>query len=100
MTDFTVTVQPENQSTALVQEIGNSLSILRDTHSTVSVQQTDTNLAVSQLYNPVTVPRLEDIGNIDASSVINGSVLVYKTHTGRWTSTTTLDAQNMEGGEF
>ena len=100
MSDFIVTVQQENQSTATVQEIGNSVSIQRDTYSTVRVQQTDSNLAVSELYNPVTVPRLADVGDIDASNVTNGSVLVYKAPTGRWTSTTTLDAQNMEGGEF
>jgi hypothetical protein len=40
------------------------------------------------------------MSNVDTSSLTNGSVLVYKTTTSKWTSTTTLDAQNMEGGEF
>jgi len=40
------------------------------------------------------------MSNVDTSSLSNGSVLVYKTTTSKWTSTTTLDAQNMEGGEF
>lgn len=31
---------------------------------------------------------------------LNGSVLVYKTITNKWTATTTLDAQNMEGGHY
>lgn len=30
----------------------------------------------------------------------NGSVLVYRTTTNKWTATTTLDAQNMEGGHY
>ena len=66
----------------------------------VVVQQQDLNVASTQLYNPITIPKLSDIGDVDASSLTNGSVLVYKTNTGRWTSTTTLDAQNMDGGEF
>lgn len=38
--------------------------------------------------------------DVDASSPDNGSVLVFKSITSKWTATTTLDAQNMEGGEF
>lgn len=38
--------------------------------------------------------------DVDTTSLHNGSILVYKTTTNKWTSTTTLDAQNMEGGEF
>lgn len=43
---------------------------------------------------------IEDLKNVDAANAVNGSVLVYKVTTNKWTSTTTLDAQNMEGGEF
>jgi hypothetical protein len=40
------------------------------------------------------------IADVDVNGVTNGSVLVYKTITNKWTASTTLDAQNMEGGEF
>lgn len=43
---------------------------------------------------------LSTLGDVDASNLVNGSVLVYKTTTNKWTSTTTLDAQNMEGGYY
>lgn len=43
---------------------------------------------------------IDQLFNVDASNKTNGSVLVYKQNTNKWTSTTTLDAQNMEGGEF
>lgn len=43
---------------------------------------------------------LGQLGDVDASNLLEGSVLVYKAITQKWTSTTTLDAQNMEGGEF
>ena len=62
-----------------------------------SLYTTSTNLA-----NPAVVESMEGIGDVDTSTEgkLNGSVLVYRTTTNKWTSTTTLDAQNMEGGEF
>jgi hypothetical protein len=40
------------------------------------------------------------IGDVDSSTLVNGSLLIYKTGTSKWTASTLLDAQNMEGGEF
>lgn len=73
-----------------------------DTSNQVSATVTDTsiNLAQSNLSNPAIIQSMSDIGNVDSTTLNNGSVLVYKTITNKWTSTTTLDAQNMEGGEF
>ena len=59
------------------------------------VLNTSTNLA-----NPSVVESISNIADVDTTTKINGSVLVYKTTTNKCTSTTTLDAQNMEGGEF
>jgi hypothetical protein len=66
----------------------------------VSVTEDTTINASSNLANPAVVDSISDIGDIDTTTKINGSVLVYRTITNKWTSTTTLDAQNMEGGEF
>lgn len=74
------------------------VTITDDDETVVSVQESTTNTASSDLYNPL--PRIEDIGNVDASTLVNGSVLVYKTITNRWTSTTKLDAQDVDAGEF
>lgn len=43
---------------------------------------------------------ISNMGDVDATSLENGSVLVYKTNTSKWTSTRLLDQQYMEGGEF
>lgn len=43
---------------------------------------------------------LSQVADVDASNVNEGSILVYKLNTQKWTSTTTLDAQNMEGGHY
>lgn len=71
-----------------------------DEETFVSVQEQSLSTATSELYNPASVPRLGDVGDVDATDVINGSVLVYKTTTNKWTSTINLDAQDMDGGEF
>lgn len=43
---------------------------------------------------------ITNFNDVDASNLENGSVLVYKTNTNKWTSTRLLDQQFMEGGEF
>lgn len=57
-------------------------------------------LTSTTLSNPSTLESVSDIGNVDTTTLDNGALLVYRTTTNKWTSTTTLDAQNMEGGEF
>ena len=67
-----------------------------------SIQQQNLVLASSNLANPSNVDTLASVGDVDTTTngLTTGSLLVYKTTTNRWTSTTTLEAQNMEGGEF
>jgi hypothetical protein len=67
---------------------------------TATIQDTSFVTASTNIANPASVNSISDIGNVDTSSLAGGAVLVYKTTTNKWTSTTTLDAQNMEGGEF
>lgn len=71
-----------------------------DDSLSVAVSEGTIVLSSSSLANPAIVESLSNILDVDATTKINGSVLVYKTTTNKWTSTTTLDAQNMEGGEF
>jgi hypothetical protein len=67
---------------------------------TVAVSEGVLTLSSSTVTNPAVVESLSAIADVDTTTKINGSVLVYRTTTNKWTSTTTLDAQNMEGGEF
>lgn len=41
-----------------------------------------------------------DLTDVDVTNLQNGSILVYSVGNNMWTSTTTLSAQNMEGGEY
>jgi len=56
----------------------------------------------SDLSNPAVVESMSNIADVDITTngLVAGSVLVYKTATNKWTSTTLLNEQNMEGGEF
>jgi hypothetical protein len=80
------------------------IAVVDDPNQSVITATTSTGgvtiLTGSSLSNPQSVDSLSTIGNVDTSTLNNGAVLVYKTNTNKWTSTTTLDAQNMEGGEF
>jgi hypothetical protein len=69
---------------------------------TATVTQENLLLANTNLANPVVVESMDFIADVDVATQgkLNGSVLVYRTTTNKWTSTTTLDAQNMEGGFF
>ena len=56
----------------------------------------------SDLSNPAVVESMSNIADVDITTngLVSGSILVYKTATNKWTSTTLLNEQNMEGGEF
>ena len=85
MTDTTAIVTPDEALTVAVSEGTYALS-------------SSTNLA-----NPTPlVEALELISDVDVATngKTNGSVLVYKTTTNRWTSTTVLDAQDVTGGQY
>lgn len=68
----------------------------------VAVSEGVLTLASSTVSNPAVVESLDSVADVDTATngKVDGSILVYRTLTNRWTSTTTLDAQNMEGGEF
>ena len=68
----------------------------------VAVSEGVLTLSQTNLAAPAVVESISDIADVDVTTngKVNGSILVYKTITNKWTASTTLDAQNMEGGEF
>jgi hypothetical protein len=73
-----------------------------DESLSVAVSEGTFVLASSNLSAPAVVESISNVADVDVTTngKLNGSVLVYRSITNKWTSTTTLDAQNMEGGEF
>jgi hypothetical protein len=72
-----------------------------DVFSTAEVREQGMITASTNLYNPIaSIHRLTDIGDVDSTSLVNGSLLVYNSLTSRWITTTTLNNQNVDAGEF
>lgn len=83
--------------------MADTIATVQDSNTTTAtIQQTSLFVASTNLAEPATVDTLASVGDVDTTTngLDNGSLLVYRTTTNRWTSTLTLDAQNMEGGEF
>jgi len=72
------------------------------TTTTASVEEELNVNSETQLASPAVVESINDIANVDTTTngLTTGSILIYRTTTNKWTASTTLDAQNMEGGEF
>ena len=68
--------------------------------ATVSTTDSRTVSAVGIQGLSATQVGISEISDVDALNPVNGSLLIFKTTTNKWTASTTLDAQNMEGGEF
>jgi hypothetical protein len=60
----------------------------------------DSGVSVMASQTSISPNTIENMLDVDLQQLTNGAVLVYKNNTTKWTATTTLDAQNMEGGEF
>jgi hypothetical protein len=67
---------------------------------TVTIEENNLITASTNLNNPATlIEGLEDV-DVSTSGKQNGSVLVYRTTTNKWTATTVLDAQDITGGHY
>lgn len=68
----------------------------------VAVSEGVITLASSTVSNPAVVESITNIADVDMTTngKVNGSVLVYKASTNKWTATTILDAQDVTGGQY
>lgn len=82
--DITATVVTTELITATVDTTGSATTV-----SSVGIQGVSaTDIGIGGL------------ADVDAAAPDDGSVLVFKQITSKWTATRTLDLQIMEGGEF
>lgn len=66
----------------------------------VGTNQAVPNVISVGIQGPAGPNVLSGAADVDVTDLREGSVLVYNATVQKWASTTTLDAQNMEGGEF
>jgi hypothetical protein len=71
-----------------------------DIYATIETQQIFTVDTIGIQGLSATSGTVSQIQDVDASNLQNGSVLVYKTATNKWTSTLNLEDQFMNGGFF
>ncbi len=79
--------------------------VVTDPVITVAVDSTGNQTTVSSVgiqgQSAAEAPLSANIEvDVTTNGKVDGSLLVYKTATSKWTATTTLDAQNMEGGHY
>lgn len=68
----------------------------------VAVSEGTIVLSDTTLANPAVVESMSNIADVDVTTngKVTGSILIYREATQKWTASTTLDAQNMEGGYY
>jgi hypothetical protein len=68
----------------------------------VAVSEGTIVLSNTNLANPAVVESMSNIADVDVTTngKVTGSILIYRATTQKWTASTTLDAQNMEGGYY
>ncbi len=56
----------------------------------------------SLVVSSSTIPpnSIENMADVDLTGLTDGALLIYRNNTARWTASTLLDKQSMEGGEF
>lgn len=68
----------------------------------VAVSEGTIVLSNTNVANPAVVESMSNIADVDVTTngKTTGSILIYREATQKWTASTTLDAQNMEGGYY
>jgi hypothetical protein len=74
--------------------------IVTEKNNTVVIDRKEPKVVIAGMIGPQGVTTLQGLSNVDVSSLTNGGILVYNSTSQKWVATTTLDAQNMEGGYY
>lgn len=73
---------------------------MSDITATVTSEQQITVSAVGIQGLSAAEAGVSGLNDVDTTTLNNGSVLVYKTATSKWTASTTLEDQNITGGQY
>lgn len=74
--------------------------IVTEKNNAVVIERKEPQVIVGGMIGPAGVTTLQGLTNVDITSLTNGGILVYNSTVQKWVATTTLDAQNMEGGYY
>jgi len=74
--------------------------IITEKNNQVVIERKEPQVIVAGLMGPAGITTIQGMTDVDLSNLTDGGLLVYKTLVQKWVATTTLDAQNMEGGFY
>jgi hypothetical protein len=87
-------------TTTVVTEKNNTV-VIQSTQSQVVTQQPVTTTIITGIMGPPgSSANLSELGDVDVSTLNAGSVLVYNSQTQKWNSTTLLDQQIVDSGQY
>lgn len=82
----------------IVTEVNNTVVIERKEPAVVS-SQSQTKVVVGGMIGPH-ITTLTGLSDLDITNLTDGSLLVYKVGTQKWTATTELNQQVVDAGQF
>jgi len=75
-------------------------AVVTEKNNTVIVEHKQPQVIVAGMIGPQGVTSVQGLSNVDVTNLTDGGILVYKSLVEKWVATTTLDAQNLEGGYY
>lgn len=76
-------------------------AIITDKNNTVVVTSKQPTVVIAGMIGPQTVTTgVGQLSDVDTTQLNPGSVLVYNSGTSKWTSTTILELQTIEAGQY
>lgn len=75
-------------------------AIVTDKHNTVVVRTELSKVVLTGIMGPPGKSTIEGLEDVDTSTLSAGSILVYNPQTEKWTSTTLLNQQVVDSGQY
>lgn len=76
-------------------------AIITEKNNTVVIENKQPTIVVAGMIGPQTVTTgISQLSDVDTTQLNTGSILVFNTSTSKWTSTTLLDLQTIEAGQY
>lgn len=84
--------------TTITTKVGEIRSVVAASDSNTQVTKVVVGRPVRRVSSGAFIT--DNLGDVDASAKTEGSVLVYKSSTQKWTATNDLEDQNINGGSY
>lgn len=87
-------------TSTVVVEKDNTITIQTEKHNTVVVKTETPKTIVTGMMGPPGKTVLSELADVDSTVLATGSVLVYNPQNQKWISTTLLNQQIVDSGQY